>query len=206
MPDPATNVMAELESALGPGPTTRTFDIMRKITDLFVEGADIFSVNQIEVFDDIICRLVDHNGPKGAIEVSAKLAPCENAPAKVVRKLSNDNNLAVSGPFLRGKFKLSEADLCGYVRTKRKEYLALIASRPELSAAVTDVLFERGDVDIMRIVLTNKGAKISDNGFAKAISEGRTSKDLTTLIGQRADLPAELKPFVEMNLRKFEKK
>jgi uncharacterized protein (DUF2336 family) len=206
MPDSQTTVMAELESALGPAPTARTFDIMRKITDLFVEGADIFSVNQIEVFDDMICRLVDHNGPKGAVEVSAKLAPCERAPSKVVRKLSSDNNLAVSGPFLRGKFALPDSDLVSHVRTKRKEYLALIAGRPELSQAVTDVLFERGDIDIMRIVLCNKGAKISDGGFAKAISEGRTNKDLLVLIGKRADLPDELKPFVEMNLKKFDKK
>jgi uncharacterized protein (DUF2336 family) len=127
MSEAQTAVLAELESALGPAPTARSFDIMRKITDLFVEGADLFSVNQIEVFDDIICRLVDHNGPKGAAEVSAKLAPCERAPAKVVRKLSSDNNIAVSGPFLKGKFSLPEADLVGYVKTKRKEYLALIA-------------------------------------------------------------------------------
>jgi uncharacterized protein (DUF2336 family) len=179
---------------------------MRRITDLFVEGADLFSVNQIEVFDELICRLVDHNGPKGAAEVSAKLAPCERAPAKVVRKLSSDSNLAVSGPFLKGKFKLPEADLIGYVTTKRKEYLILIASRPELPEKVTDILFERGDIDVFRIVLGNKGAKISDNGFAKMISEGRTSKELTTLINKREDLPAELKPFVEMNLKKFEKK
>ncbi|HWM47057.1 MAG TPA: DUF2336 domain-containing protein [Xanthobacteraceae bacterium] len=199
-------VMAELEAALGPSASPRTFEIMRKITDLFVEGVESYTVNQIDFFDDVICRLIEHNGPQGAVEVSAKLAPCEKAPAKVVRKLSSDNNLAVSGPFLRGRFTLPDSDLVQFVRTKRKEYLALVASRPELSAAVTDVLIERGDRDIMRILLTNPGAKISDGGFAKLISEGRTSKEFTQLIEQRKDLPDELKPFVEMNLRKFEKK
>jgi len=205
MGDPLA-VMSELESALGPAPTPRTFDIMRKITDLFVEGAEIFSVNQIEVFDDIICRLVDHNGPKGAMEVSAKLAPIERAPAKLVRKLSSDNNLAISGPFLRGRSALTEADLVGYVRNKRKEYLALIASRPELTEKVTDILIERGDVDIFRILLGNKGAKLSDNGYAKLISEGRNNKELTKLLSERTDIPAELKPFIEMNLKKFDKR
>ncbi len=199
-------VMAELEAALGPAATPRSFDIMRKITDLFVDGADFYTVKQIEIFDDILVRLIEHNGPQGAVEVSAKLAPCEKAPTKVVRKLSSDSNLAVSGPFLRGRFTLPDADLVEFVRTKRKEYLALIASRPQLSPAVTDVLIERGDKDIMRIVLTNSGAKISDGGFAKLISEGRSSKEFTQLIAHRPDLPEELKPFVEMNLKKFEKK
>jgi uncharacterized protein (DUF2336 family) len=198
-----TGVMNELEAALGTGATPRTFDIMRKITDMFVDGANSFSVNQVEVFDGILCRLIEHNGPQGAVEVSAKLAPCENAPTNVVRKLSSDNNLAVSGPFLRGRFALPDADLVGFVRTKRKEYLALIASRPQLSEAVTDVLIERGDIDIMRIVLANKGAKISEGGFAKLISEGRNSKEFTQLVGSRPDMPEELKPFVEMNLKKF---
>ncbi len=205
MPDSGT-VMHELEAALGSTATPRTFDIMRKITDLFVEGADLFSVNQVEVFDNMLCKLIEHNGPQGAVEVSARLAPCEKAPANVVRKLSSDNNLAVSGPFLRGKFSLPDADLVGYVRTKRKEYLALIASRPELSTAVTDVLIERGDIDVMRIVIANKGAKISDGGFAKLISEGRNSKEFTQLVGSRPDMPDELKPFVEMNLKKFAKR
>lgn len=202
----ASAVMEELEAALGTAATPRTFEIMRKITDLFVAGADSYSHPQVEVFDNILCRLIEHNGPQGAVEVSAKLAPCEKAPTKVVRKLSSDNNLAVSGPFLRGRFRLPDADLVNFVRTKRKEYLALIASRPELSEAVTDVLIERGDIDIMRIVVTNKGARISDGGFAKLISEGRNSKEFTTLVGQRPDLPEELKPFVQMNLKKFEKR
>jgi hypothetical protein len=52
-------------------------------------------------------------------------------------------------------------------------------------------------------VLANKGAKISEGGFAKLISEGRNSKEFTQLVGSRPDMPEELKPFVEMNLKKF---
>ncbi len=190
--------MAELETALGPKPTPRTFEIMREVTDLFVEGADKYSVTQFAVFDDIICRLIDHNGPPAVVEVSQKLAPCGKGPVNVVRRLSSENDLAISGPFLKNCENVPEADLVQYVKTKRMEYLTLIATRPNLTASVTDVLLDRGDDEVRKIVLRNLGAKISDNGFVKLISEGRKKPVLSEMVAAREDLPEELRPFLKV--------
>jgi uncharacterized protein (DUF2336 family) len=197
------SVLAELEEALGSSPSARTFSIMRQITDMFVDGAEQFSVSQVAVFDDILCRLLDHNGPAAAVEVSTKLAPLPKGPSKVVRRLTGDNDLAVSGPFLRSSCIVPDEDLVQFVKTKRKEYLALLATRPQLSEAVTDVLIDRGDVDVMRVVTANPGAKISEGGFARLISEARQSKEITAMLLNRPDLPDELRPFAEMNLKKL---
>jgi uncharacterized protein (DUF2336 family) len=190
-------LLAELETALGPKPTPRSFEIMREVTDLFVEGADNYSVHQFAVFDDIICRLIDHNGPPAVIEVSQKLAPCGKGPVNVVRRLSSESDLAISGPFLKNCENVPEADLIQYVKTKRMEYLTLIATRPNLSSSVTDVLLERGDDEVRKIVLRNFGAKISDNGFVKLISEGRKKPAIAEMVAVREDLPEELRPFLK---------
>ena len=202
MSSPQT-VMQELEAQLGGSPTARTFSIMRQITDMFVEGAEVFSVSQIQVFDDLLCRLLEHNGPAAAVEVSTKLAPLPKGPAKVVRRLTGDNDLAVSGPFLRSSCIIPDEDLVQFVKTKRKEYLALLAARPQLSEAVTDVLIDRGDVEVMRILVANRGAKISEGGFARLISEAKQNKEMTGMLLNRPDLPDELKPFAEMNFKKL---
>ena len=194
----AQELLAELETALGPKATPRTFEIMREVTDLFVEGVDTFSVNQFAVFDDIICRLIDHNGPPAVVEVSQKLAPCGKGPVNVVRRLSSESDLAISGPFLKNCENVPEADLIQYVKTKRMEYLTLIATRPNLSAPITDVLIERGDDEVHKIVLRNLGAKISDNGFVKLINEGRKKPALTEMVAAREDLPEELRPFLKV--------
>lgn len=191
--------MAELETALGPKPTPRTFAIMREVTDLFVEGVDTYSVSQFAVFDDIICRLIDHNGPPAVAEVGHKLAPVGKGPVNLVRRLSNQNDLSISGPFLQNCENVPEADLVKYVKTKRKEYLSLIARRPQLTQAVTDVLIERGDEEVRTLVLKNAGAKISDNGFVKLIGESRTNPRLAELVSNRIDLPEELRPFLKAN-------
>jgi len=198
-------VMSELEAALGREPSPRTFSIMRQVTDLFVERAEIYSDDQIDVFDDIICRLIEHNGHQGAVEVSAKLAPCARGPAKVLRRLSSDSDIAVSGPLLRSNPTLSQDDLVELVKTRRREYLVLIAARPDLSEAVTDMLIERGDAEIFGILLANKGARISESGFVQLINDVKGNRELSLAIHQRPDLPEELRPFVEINLTKFEK-
>src|SRR5689334_18808703 len=95
-------LLAELESTLGPKPTPRTFEIMREVTDLFVEGVDTYSVSQFAVFDDVICRLIDHNGPPAVAEVSQKLAQIGKGPTNVVRRLASDADLSIAGPFLKG--------------------------------------------------------------------------------------------------------
>jgi uncharacterized protein (DUF2336 family) len=195
-------LLAELETALGPKPTPRTFEIMREVTDLFVEGADTYSVSQFAVFDDIICRLIDHNGPPAVVEVSQKLAPVGKGPVNVVRRLSSEADLSISGPFLKNCANVPEADLVQYVKTKRMEYLTLIATRPNLGAPVTDVLIERGDDEVRKIVLRNISAKISDNGFVKLINESRSKPALAEMVAARDDLPEELRPFLKINIAK----
>jgi len=195
-------LMAELESALGPRPTPRTFEIMREVTDLFVEGVDRYSVSQFALFDDVICRLIDHNGPPAVKEVGEKLAPVGKGPVNVVRRMMSQGDLSIAGPFLQNCENVTEADLVRYVKTKRKEYLTLIAKRPQLTDAVTDVLIERGDEEVRTLLLTNKGAKISDNGFVKLIGESRSNRRLAELVAAREDLPAELRPFLTVNAPK----
>jgi uncharacterized protein (DUF2336 family) len=195
-------LLAELETALGPKPTPRTFEIMREVTDLFVEGVDTYSVSQFAVFDDILCRLIDHNGPPAVVEVSQKLGPVGKGPVNVVRRLSSEADLSISGPFLKNCENVPEADLVQYVKTKRMEYLTLIATRPNLSAPVTDVLIERGDDEVRKIVLRNISAKISDNGFVKLINESRTKPPLAQMVSARDDLPEELRPFLKINVAK----
>lgn len=196
------DLLAELEQSLGPKPTPRSFEIMREVTDLFVEGVDNYSVSQFAVFDDVICRLLDHNGPPAVAEVSQKLAPVGKGPTNVVRRLASDSDLSISGPFLKGCANVPEADLVKYVKTKRMEYLTLIATRPNLTAPITDVLIERGDDEVRKIVLRNIGAKISDNGYVKLINEARTKPKLGEMIAARDDLPAELRPFLKVQQTK----
>jgi len=71
-----------------------------------------------------------------------------------------------------------------------------IAARPQLGAAVTDVLFKRGDRAIQRAIIDKPDARVSESGFARLIMSLNGDKDLAAAIAARDDVPAELRPWL----------
>jgi hypothetical protein len=59
---------------------------------------------------------------------------------------------------------------------------------------------DRGDPAVRCKVTVNIGAKISENGFARLVAEARKDTRLAALVNQRADIPAELLPFIKMSV------
>ena len=69
-----------------------------------------------------------------------------------------------------------------------------IARREELGVAVTDVLVERGDHDVIRAVAANDGARLSRSGFHRLIDRSKGDAELQETIGTRPDLPDDCYP------------
>ena len=61
-----------------------------------------------------------------------------------MRKLANDDDIAVAGPVLKLAPRLAEADLIGVARTKGQAHLQAISARAAWGEAVTDILLRRG--------------------------------------------------------------
>jgi hypothetical protein len=52
--DASHSLIAELEDAIESGSKDKRVDTLRRITDLFVSGADRLNDQQIDVFDDVL--------------------------------------------------------------------------------------------------------------------------------------------------------
>src|SRR5262249_24202929 len=96
----AQPLVAELHEALDRTPSAKYPAILARLTDLFLDHADSYSGDHVEIFDDIMGRLIEKADHSALIDLSAKLAPIGNAPVGVIGKLSQDNDLAVAGPIL----------------------------------------------------------------------------------------------------------
>jgi uncharacterized protein (DUF2336 family) len=66
-----------------------------------------------------------------------------------------------------------------------------MTERPALSAAITDVLVERGDRDVVRRAAGNAGAVFSQGSYSELIKRASQDGVLTLKIGQRNDLSGE---------------
>ncbi|MGB7097181.1 MAG: DUF2336 domain-containing protein [Xanthobacteraceae bacterium] len=179
----------ELEAALSSGTNTRRIEMLTRITDLFVGGAPRYSEDQIGVFDDVMVRLMSTIEAKARAKLANRLAPITNAPASVVHMLAFDDDIEVARAILRQSERLEDPALLANANTKSQQHLFAISQRRILSEAVTDVLVERGDREVVHAVVKNAGARFSDAGFRMLVKRSAGDDDLATIVGMRSDIP-----------------
>jgi uncharacterized protein (DUF2336 family) len=182
-------LLDELESALASGNIARRVDILSRIADLFVHGAERYSEDQVTVFDDVMARLVNAIEAKARAKLAVRLAPIPNAPSGVIHMLAFDDDIEVARPVLTQSERLDERVLLVSAGTKSQEHLFAISQRKSLSEAVTDVLVERGDRDVVHSVVKNSGARFSDAGFRMLVRRSTGDDALATVVGMRPDIP-----------------
>jgi uncharacterized protein (DUF2336 family) len=185
-------VIDELERALRSGLTPKRAEVLRRVTDLFLGQPDVYSQDQVAVFDDVMRRLVDHIEERARIELSVRLAGVANAPPGVIRQLAWDDSIDVAGPVLECSVRLDDDALVELAKNKGPEHLSIIASRPSLNEAVTDVLVDRGDSAVAMQLAANPGAALSNSGYQKLLMWADGDDQLTTMLGSRPDIPHHL--------------
>jgi uncharacterized protein (DUF2336 family) len=192
MPASTASLIEDLESAMASGSVERRAEMMRRVTDLFVNSAGHLSDDHIRLFGDVITHLMRHIERRALAELSTRLAPLAKAPVGVIRRLAHDDEIAVSGPVLAQSELLTDEDLVEIAGSKSQAHLARIATRAKLSEAVTDVLVERGDLTVATEVAANQGAQFSRSGFSKLVMMADGDDRLTSTVGLRSDIPPNL--------------
>jgi uncharacterized protein (DUF2336 family) len=185
----ALPLLEELEVALASGSNTRRIEILSSVTDLFVNGAPRYSDDQIGIFDDVIARLVNTIETKARAKLAHRLAPIANAPSNVVHLLAFDDDIEVARPILSRSERLNESTLLATANSKSQQHLFAITQRHSLSEAVTDVLVERGDRDVVHSVVKNRGARFSEAGFRILVDRSSDDDALASEVGLRDDVP-----------------
>src|SRR5437764_425432 len=93
-------LIAELEDALKVGSPEKRVETLRRVTGLFLHDCDKLNEQQVKVFDDVLVHLIQRIEINALAQLSASLAPIDNAPIEVVRQLARDDEIRISGPIL----------------------------------------------------------------------------------------------------------
>jgi uncharacterized protein (DUF2336 family) len=185
------SLLDELEAAMATGTIARRIEILTSVTDLFINGAPHFSEDQVGVFDDVMVRLIVTIEAKARAMLARRLAPIANAPSNVIYLLASDDDIEVARPVLTRSERLSEHTLLATAASKSQQHLHAIAQRDALSEALTDVLVERGDREVVHSVVKNRGARFSDLGFRVLINRSSGDDALASEVGMRGDIPRQ---------------
>jgi len=181
-----------LDEIVRQGDPKRLAEVARRIADLFLQGAQSFRSDHVELFDRVLIDLVPHTDIRARIDLAERLSALANAPRVLVRQLAREDEIAIAGPVLRRSPVIDEGVLIEIARLKGQGHLLAMSERPRLSADLTDVIVRRGDRDVVRCTAANAGALFSQAGYSSLIKRAGKDGVLTLAVGQRDDLPDQL--------------
>src|SRR5258708_2622301 len=179
MPYAELSIVDEVETAINIGSAEKRFETIKRVTDLFMSSADSFNSEQIELFGEVLERLINTIEIRAIADVSARialaemsiqLAPVAHAPPAVVRRLARHDEIAVAGPVLTESARLTVEDLIEIAETKGEQHLLAISGRWWLKEVVTDaILARRYPTDSSRI-MNNPGYRVASAGVAIGVA------------------------------------
>ena len=176
-------LLDELQATLAHGTVARRVETLRRVTDLFISGAVEFSDDQIALFDDVFQCLMHHIETSARTLFSNRLAPVDRAPPLTVRALAFDDLIEVAAPVLSQSERLDDEALIETAQNKSQAHLMAISTRKVLSGAVTDVLVQRGNDEVVKSTVNNPGAEFSEHGFTRLVNRAEGNDGLATCIG-----------------------
>jgi uncharacterized protein (DUF2336 family) len=202
MPAAVFSIVDEVQRAISTGSAEKRLETMKRVTDLFLLSAGTFNDEQIELFDDVLERLIrtieiraiaDISARVALAEMSSQLAPVAQAPPAVVRRLARNDAIIVAGPVLAESARLSAEDLVEIAETKGEQHLLAISGRWWLKEVVTDALLARRFKSVSHRLINNPGARVSASGFAIVLAQAESDPELAVETGVRVDLPSGLR-------------
>ena len=166
--------------------------ISQGITELFAIQATKLSDAEVDVFDELLTRLMIEIEVAARAIMAVRLAPIRNAPPKAIRRLAFDDAIEVAAPVLSQSERLTDEDLAENAGQKSQDHLLAIAGRPVLNQSVTDVLVKRGDRRVLLRTVSNKGARLSGTAFSVVVQRSEDDGELAICVGSRVEIPGHL--------------
>ena len=185
------SLIDQLEDAVSAKNLARRADVLRRVTDLFLSGSGKYSEAQIDLFDDVMSRLVGTVEAAVRAQFGSRLADVIDAPSNVIRLLAFDNAADVAAPVLARSARLAEQDLIHNAETMSQDHLLAISRRKELREGVTDVLVTRGNREVLVSTSSNTGSRFSAAGFSALVEKAVADDGLTLCLWSRPDIPRQ---------------
>src|SRR5277367_3604670 len=119
------SLLAELEDAVSRGTAESCLKALWHATDILIGGR--YSEDQIWTFGEIIGRLAEEIEIAARVRLANKLAPSNNAPGNVIKKLAFDESIDVAGPVLRVSERIDAKTLVENARSQSQQHLLAIS-------------------------------------------------------------------------------
>ena len=166
-------------------------ELLREVTDLFMQAPETLSETEINYFGDIMGGIIGQVETMVRGHLSETISTVSNAPHDLIVSLANDE-IEVAMPVLTHSEVLKDDDLIAIVEKRGQEYSHAISKRLTVNETVTDALVKKGDDTVLGNLAENKGARFSDTGMETIVTRAKDNDDLNSKLIARHDMPDDL--------------
>ena len=136
---------------------------------------------------DILLDMLFEAGDAERLLCAKRLKSTVEAPRRLMRYLAQCK-IGIAEILLEENTSFDASDLCETIEKTGSEHHIIIARRRNLSVVVAEALIDTGDVSVMRLLLNNNSADISESGIDKMVSTSRQNEEFCSLLVARREL------------------
>ena len=184
------NLISDLENAIATR-SDATGAMLHQITDLFLSNAGHYSPDQLDIYDGLLKTLIAKVEVTARAKLAQRLAPVDGAPVNTMRSLALDDAIEVAEPVLTQSNALDDDTLAHCIAINGQEHMLAIATRSKLSETVSGHLVTKGDHKVLRTLVSNPGAAISDPSFGLLVQKSAGNDWLSECVAGRTDIPEQ---------------
>ena len=182
------NLVSDLEKAIA-GRSADAGAMLNQITDLFLLNVGHYTVEQLDVYDTVLRKLIAKVEVAARAMLARRLAQVNEAPPNTIRSLALDDAIDVADPILSQYDALDDDILARCIAIKGQEHLLAIATRNKISETISYHLIAKGGKKVLGTLASNPGAAISDAGFGILVKKSVDDDWLSECVAGRNDIP-----------------
>ncbi len=186
----ATEVSKLIDLARNRTPEGRSA-LVSAIGDLIDETNRQLSAQELALMNDILKKLINDVAKPIRRSLANKLAHIRSAPTEVIEILANDE-IEIAASILQHSELLSDRALIDIVRKRTRSHRLAIAMRKHLSSGVCDALVHPKELDVIKRLLENHGADISQATLAYLVEQSASVDEFQEPLLRRNDLNPDL--------------
>jgi uncharacterized protein (DUF2336 family) len=182
------NLVSDLEKAIA-GRSADANAMLNQITDLFLVNVGHYTVEQLDVYDVVLKKLIAKVEVAARGLLAGRLALVNKAPPNTIRSLALDDAIEVAEPILSQYNALDDDILTQCIAIRGQEHLLAIATRNKISETISYHLVTKGSTKVLGTLANNPGAAISDASFGILVKKSADDDWLSECVAGRKDIP-----------------
>jgi len=161
------------------------------IGELFSNDQGHISDKEKSIILEILEKMVASIEVSVRAQISIRLSQMADVPESLIHFLANDTS-EVAFPILRESGVLKDEDLIDIIKKRSQEHQVAISMRQNVNVDVSQELINTGNEKVIRELLKNQSASISQAAFDYLEDESRRVDTFQEPLLRREDLPADV--------------